>query len=648
MKASGGIEALSANAGTYYENFYSEAEKTATVTRSVSDALAAVGLQMPATRDEFRALVESQIALGDSGTQAVAALLGVSGAFANIIPAAADATAAMEEQARAAQAQAEAMAELQIEILRAQGREMDAVALERQREIDALRATAPALVDLQRQLYAVQDAASSSVASLQDSFSAFTSMAGASASYGDASGLQDYLGMLQGSYSNALSLTSQQAVLGAIAGTEQAIAGANAGAAAAERSAITARRDALQEELRTAQNLLSVAQSLGDYVKSMYASESSGLSEADRMTALRSQYDTLLSAAQGGDANAMGQLQGVSSDYLALARSQASSQFEYSTLSASIAGELGAVAAISQASAQSAQQIAQQQIDALEVQMSSLTGISSTTRDLTKQLLERARQQFDQDMRNATQQLISTDSVAAGLAKLPPELAAILSGSIASALGPTLQSIAAMAASGARASSVTTITGAASTGGISVDLAKQLSAGATGAPSDAYKYVTGAGGMGTESFYSNLATNAQKYLAAGDAAGMVADMQQHGISLTDAAAALGVSTGDVAAWLLENGAKNLPKLATGTNYVPRDMLAQIHEGEAVVPKAYNPWAGQQGMQQNTARLEALVEQLIDDNRRQAGEIVRLNNRLTKVVEKWDGEGMPTTRLEAVV
>ncbi|MFN3359133.1 MAG: hypothetical protein ACK418_24455, partial [Pseudomonas sp.] len=51
----------------------------------------------------------------------------------------------------------------------------------------------------------------------------------------------------------------------------------------------------------------------------------------------------------------------------------------------------------------------------------------------------------------------------------------------------------------------------------------------------------------------------------------------------------------------------LPKLATGTNYVPRDMLAMIHEGEAIVPKAYNPAAGAQGM--NTNRLESLVENL---------------------------------------
>lgn len=36
---------------------------------------------------------------------------------------------------------------------------------------------------------------------------------------------------------------------------------------------------------------------------------------------------------------------------------------------------------------------------------------------------------------------------------------------------------------------------------------------------------------------------------------------------------------------------NIPKLATGTNYIAREGLAYLHEGEAVVPKKYNPAVG---------------------------------------------------------
>lgn len=47
-------------------------------------------------------------------------------------------------------------------------------------------------------------------------------------------------------------------------------------------------------------------------------------------------------------------------------------------------------------------------------------------------------------------------------------------------------------------------------------------------------------------------------------------------SMSDTMAALGMS---------------VPQFAVGTNYVPRDMLAMVHQGEAIVPKAYNPAAG---------------------------------------------------------
>lgn len=40
---------------------------------------------------------------------------------------------------------------------------------------------------------------------------------------------------------------------------------------------------------------------------------------------------------------------------------------------------------------------------------------------------------------------------------------------------------------------------------------------------------------------------------------------------------------------------NMPQLDVGTNRVPRDMLAMIHRDEAVLPAAFNPWAGGTGL-----------------------------------------------------
>ncbi len=138
VEFSGGLDELTRNLGAYYDNFYSAEEKKAqtlaNITKTLTDAGALtkttrtaiagefdvrVGAQgdtsleqryatsienidMPKTREEFRALAESLQDLGGEAAQkAYAALMSVSGAFASVTPAANDAVAALEKDAAA-------------------------------------------------------------------------------------------------------------------------------------------------------------------------------------------------------------------------------------------------------------------------------------------------------------------------------------------------------------------------------------------------------------------------------------------------------------------------------------------------------------------------------------------------------------------
>jgi hypothetical protein len=110
-------------------------------------------------------------------------------------------------------------------------------------------------------------------------------------------------------------------------------------------------------------------------------------------------------------------------------------------------------------------------------------------------------------------------------------------------------------------------------------------------------------------YYNALRTNLDKAINDGKSAQWIADaIGTTGASMQDVATAYGISVAELRDNLLKNGATRIPQFAVGTNYVPRDMLAVIHEGEAVVPRAYNPAAG--GSASGSARLEALVAELI--------------------------------------
>jgi chemotaxis protein histidine kinase CheA len=86
LAAAGGLESLRGSLKTYYDNFYTESEKAANSTRNVTEALSAAGVALPATREAFRSIVDAQDLTTEAGQKAYAALLGVSGAFAELHP----------------------------------------------------------------------------------------------------------------------------------------------------------------------------------------------------------------------------------------------------------------------------------------------------------------------------------------------------------------------------------------------------------------------------------------------------------------------------------------------------------------------------------------------------------------------------------
>ena len=79
----GSLENFNAVASSYYQNFFTDAERIARATELLSIEMLALGIDaLPATRAAFRALVDEADALGDSGL--VASLMMLSPAFADI------------------------------------------------------------------------------------------------------------------------------------------------------------------------------------------------------------------------------------------------------------------------------------------------------------------------------------------------------------------------------------------------------------------------------------------------------------------------------------------------------------------------------------------------------------------------------------
>jgi hypothetical protein len=93
----GSIEALNTSVLTYWNAFYSDAERQETTLRGLTERFAELGVAMPNSRDEFRAMIEAIDLTSESGRALYADLIQMSGAINSALPAVQGLSAALSD-----------------------------------------------------------------------------------------------------------------------------------------------------------------------------------------------------------------------------------------------------------------------------------------------------------------------------------------------------------------------------------------------------------------------------------------------------------------------------------------------------------------------------------------------------------------------
>ena len=364
LKAFSGIDNLKTAASSYYDNFYSDAEKTAAATASLSKELEALGLSVPSSRDAYRALVEAQDLSTASGQAAYAQLLKLAPAFAALVPAVASAGDAAAQAAADMEAAAAKLAEagrrvladlaaqqgdLQVELLRAQGKAEEAAALERQQALaklteglstaDAAAATAAydLVQGLKAQIQATNDAKSAAEQAAQAAQAAAQAEAQRVAAIADQrAGLITRLLQAQGDTAGlrAQELAgldeSNRALLERIYAIED------------EKAAQAAAAQAAQEAAQAAQQLRQAWQSVTDSIFGEVA-RIRGLvngTSPESLANAQSQFAITTAQARAGDQEAAKLLPGLSQTLLQLAEAGAASLLDLQRIRAQVAASL--------------------------------------------------------------------------------------------------------------------------------------------------------------------------------------------------------------------------------------------------------------------------------------------------------------------
>lgn len=570
--AFGGLEPLVAQMSSYIDNYYSETEKRENLARRSSEVLQGVGLNVSqedilgSSRIAVRGFVEDVLAkFGPSSPQYVAAVQqanALAGLYEPLGNAAAAAASVMGEAMKRLQSET---AELQIELLRAQGNISGANAAQRTLDTTGLGDAEIAVYDynesLRAQIRALEDIASASERAVEAE--------------------RDLI--------EARAQTAEESYSQAASGTDSALSAIGRAVGAQREIFDAAQRTAIE----TAQEVQSLIDTLSSGIKGLY-----GEVESARTASAAEGMAFIENALR--NARATGYLP------------------ESAALNDAITSARGGMGDRQYASQ------ADQDFDRLVLagQLKELTGYAEPQLTAAEQAARSAEDQIkalDDILRNARDQVDELRGIDTSVKSIPEALAALQVALVAESQAQTQSFLAGIVAG-------------LSSGNLSPQEAIQRYEGKDGEVIPREKWVDLAG---TQSYISSggavaLGGNAQSGLDAvvtgktgtqftvrsavdyvneamrtGDLRAVYNAAVMHGISSTSLDAMMGWPGGTALDWAKSQG---LPAFAVGTNYVPRDMVARIHEGEAIVPKAYNPAAGGMGGQSN-ARMEALLEKL---------------------------------------
>jgi len=381
----GGLDKFQATAGSYYENFYKEEEKTKVKVDAVAKAMKDLGKEMPTSREAFRAMVETAQKAGNN--ELFVGLMKVSSAFAEVVQwaeKAAEATTAVVEK---------------MDYTNTDQMFPDWTTLR-----DNLKETINDLSQTAQKWLSVSKQASDIRAQIN------TVLWGSEATREAAVKKSEKLWKMMAS-----DITVEQKL--SIAGE---LKDSIISKYQIERDSITKMID-FTKQLRT-------------YVDGLKLGSLSPLTMTQKLAEARKQYEATLTKAQAGDTIAQGALTGSANTYLELARTAYASSDAYQAIFNSITNSLDAMNIDSRSAEEklvAINEAQKQELIKLVIQMNTIESVAesyytTTVNTMSSQLTV---------LNNLYTKMGVFDGIAVDVAGLPAELAAALSGTFGRASG---------------------------------------------------------------------------------------------------------------------------------------------------------------------------------------------------------------------